>query len=1090
MLTAAAQDSIQSLESGFRNPPEAARPRVWWHWMDGNISEEGIRLDLEWMKRIGIGGAQLFEAGLPTPKVVEHPLEYLSPGWQQAFRFTNAKAQELGLELTITTSPGWSETGGPWVAPADGMKKMVWSETRIQGGRHFNGMLTVPPMVAGPFQDVPVSAVERGAPDDPGTNLYRDSLVIAYPAQAAHLVPTRANDSLRVIDAATLLDGHFATAHTLSLVHGEAWVRYEFERPVAVRSVRVGLPAPRGFGTPPPTFARLEASNDGNAFDTVAELPASSSPVRSASFPVRTARFFRLLLASAQGGGMEASHFAPGVAIPRFLSAPPASSVSLSEFELFADARVNAAEEKAGFATVPDYFAVTGPETSGSFKASEVVELTRYMRADGRLTWSPPDKRDWTVLRIGYSLTGHRNGPAPASATGLEVDKLDARRVQHYLDTYLAQYQSTLGSELGAGAIRSLLSDSIESGPQNWTEDILEQFVRLRGYDPKPWLPALTGVIVGSSAETERFLWDFRRTLSQRIADAHYGVIAQEAARRGLQYYAEALEDHRPQLGDDLEMRRYADIPMGAMWMFGKGEAARATYVADLQGAASVANVYGKSFVAAESMTFFGSPWGYSPRDLKATADLEMALGVNRFAIHESAHQPLPDSRPGLALSVMLGQYFNRNDTWAEQAKAWVSYLSRSSFILQQGRHVADIAYFYGEEGPLTALYGEQPVDIPAGYGFDFVGGDAILHRLEAHDGELLTPQGQRYRLLYLGGASRHMTLPVLRKIAQFVQAGVAVVGDAPQDSPSLADDPQEFRRLVQQIWSAQAASQQPHAQSLSLQEGLAARQISPDWSVDSPGAAVSVLHRRAGEVDIYFVSNRRDQPLAADLNLRVAGKSPLFFEADSGAVREADFEQEDGRTHIPLNLDAGGSVFVVMGEPTRLQRRATRVLKQEALAELSGTWSLSFNGLKAPSPLKAAALGSWPQSADVAQRFFSGTGSYSQSFQLSARAARADVIDLGVVNDIAEVVVNGHEVGTLWKYPYRARVSGLLHAGRNTITIKVTNLWVNRLIGDAQAGVQPVTHISDKAYLPDAPLRDSGLSGPVTLLGSASDLK
>lgn len=1076
-IVSAGAQPADPLELGFKDPPNPARPRVWWHWMNGNIAEQGIRLDLEWMQRVGLGGAQVFEAGLPTPAVVEHPLSYLSPEWMQAFRFATRTARDLGLELTITTSPGWSETGGPWVLPADGMKKMVWSETRIKGGRAQHLMLATPPTVAGPFLDVPLSSAHRGAPDDPANNFYRDALVIAYPAQVIPLAPLRASDPKGIIETGLLTDGRFAAVQTLPSDHGSSWVTYEFAGAVTARSVRIGLPGPRGFGAPPAPLARLQASDDGVSFQTLTELNPSSSPVRSASFPAKTARFFRVLIESPGGGFMNASQFPPGVAVPAFLTSPAPAKVEISEFDLFSQARVHAAEEKAGFATVPDYYAVAGPSALGEFKAGDVIDLTRDMRPDGSLTFSPPDKRDWTVLRIGYSLTGHRNGPAPQSATGLEVDKLDASRVRQYLNTYLARYQDALGTELSEGPIQALLSDSIESGPQNWTDDILGEFKRLRGYDPKPYLPALTGVIVGDSKETERFLFDYRRTLSQLIADAHYGVIAEEAHRRGLKYYAEALEDHRPQLGDDLEMRRHADFPMGAMWMIDKGGSPRATYVADLEGAASVANVYGKPLVAAESMTAFAHPWGYSPRDLKSTADLEMALGVNQFAIHESAHQPLKDWRPGLALSVMLGQYFNRNDTWAEQAKAWISYLSRSCFLLQQGQHVADIAYFYGEEAPLTGLYGDGPVEIPEGHGFDFVGADALLNRLEVRDGKLSTPEGQTYRLLYLGGSSRFMTLAVLRKLAEFAEAGLVIVGDRPQASPSLADDPSQVDELVNKIW------QRRDTVRGSLTEGLKHLSLMPDWSFDATGARLAVLHRRVADTDIYFVSNRQSASIEATLTLRVSGKSPEIFHADSGRIELANFVQHDGLTSLPVHLDPDDAFFVVFRAPTEQLHRVSEKARTETVKELNGPWRLSFDGPNPPPPANDARLGSWSRVTDPAQRYFSGTGSYVQTLRLNAREARAEEMDLGVVDELAELIVNGHVVGTLWKYPYRARIAGLLHAGDNKIEVRVTNLWVNRLIGDAQPGATSATHITDKAYLPEAPLRDSGLSGPVRLL-------
>ncbi|WP_255378679.1 glycosyl hydrolase, partial [Pelomonas sp. KK5] len=528
--------------------------------------------------------------------------------------------------------------------------------------------------------------------------------------------------------------------------------------------------------------------------------------------------------------------------------------------------------------------------------------LSPRLQADGRLDWTPPPG-DWVVLRLAASLTGHRNGPAPEEATGLEVDKLDGERVRRYVDHYL---------DLFDGGPQALLSDSIESGPQNWTEHMLARFRELRGYDAKPWLPALTGVVVGSAARSDRFLWDFRRTIAQLLAREHYGTLAQAARERGMSSYAEALEDHRPQLGDDLAMRGHADVPVGALWTLLPGEdAPRPTYLADLQGAASVAHVRGKPVVAAESFTSFGWPWALGPAELKPTADLALALGVNRFLIHASTHQP-DDRAPGMALAPFLGQYLTRHETWAEPARAWIDYLSRSAFLMQQGEPVADIAYFIGEEGPVTALFGDRPIDaIPPGYGFDFIGPDDLFERLQVVDGVLgSSASSARWQLLVLGGASQRMSVPALRRLRDLLEAGASVLGSAPLDSPSGADDPAEFRRLRDAIWGRCAQQGAPHAIGKGrlfcgqdVARALGQLGLAPDWIAAPP---LQVRHRRLdGGGELYFVSNPGDQPWSGRLSLRAAGLDPWLWHADTGAREPAAFQPgaDPRRTELPLAL-------------------------------------------------------------------------------------------------------------------------------------------------------------------------------------------
>ena len=185
--------------------------------------------------------------------------------------------------------------------------------------------------------------------------------------------------------------------------------------------------------------------------------------------------------------------------------------------------------------------------------------------------------------------------------------------------------------------------------------------------------------------------------------------------------YGESHEEGRATIGDGMEMKRYDDVPMGAMWVQRPGvNAEQFGYNADIRESASVAHIWGQNLVAAESMTAASNPWGWCPNTLKPTADKELAEGLNRFVIHTSVHQPLVGKAPGLALGP-FGQWFTRNETWAEQAQPWISYLARSSYLLQQGKFVADVAYFYGEDSNVTAIFGSKSPDVPAGYNFDFV---------------------------------------------------------------------------------------------------------------------------------------------------------------------------------------------------------------------------------------------------------------------------------------------------------------------------------------------------------------------------------
>ena len=360
-----------------------------------------------------------------------------------------------------------------------------------------------------------------------------------------------------------------------------------------------------------------------------------------------------------------------------------------------------------------------------------MIDLTSKMSPDGTLDWTPP-AGDWVVLRFGYSLLGITNHPATAEATGLEVDKLDRRFVKNYMEKYLDSYKETVGADLmGKRGIRYVINDSWEAGSQNWTDNMIAQFKKLRGYDPLPWMPVLAGQVVESAEASDRFLWDFRKTIADLIADEHYGQLEDTLHEWGMGHYGESHEGGRAFVADGMEVKKFNEVPMSAMWTQTPGvNKEQFGYNADDRESASVAHIYGQNLAAAESMTAAAAPWAWSPATLKPTADQEFLNGINRFVIHESAHQPLVGKAPGMTLGP-FGQWFNRNETWAEQAGPWVDYLARSSYLLQQGHFGADLIYFYGEDSNLTAIFGDKSPDVPAGYGFDYINADALDPRAE-----------------------------------------------------------------------------------------------------------------------------------------------------------------------------------------------------------------------------------------------------------------------------------------------------------------------------------------------------------------------
>jgi hypothetical protein len=1098
--------SGMSLENGFNQPPQSARPRVWWHWMNGNITEEGIKLDLDWMHRVGLAGFQTFDAALATPQVVKERLVYMTPPWQHALKYAITLGDQFGMEMAIAGSPGWSESGGPWVPASEGMKKYVWSETFVEGGKPFTGKLVAPPSNTGAFQNIGIQDMLEPPPGSkPAPQFYANSVVVAYRRPASDVpldsLHPRMTASGGTPDFALLDDGNLeATAKLPISAPGESsWIQYEFDQPQTMRAITFVVKEPNGIvamiagmGSPD---KELEASDDGQSFHPVAKLSGGSAPEDTISFPAVTARYFRVVFKRTPPPPVPdwAKNIDPASFGIHF--GPPPTNYEIAEMALHPGARVNHFEEKAAFTTEPDLYGFATPpvDPTDAIAKSDVIDLTSKMQPDGSLDWTPP-AGNWVVLRFGYSLLGITNHPATAEATGLEVDKLDHRDVKQYMETYLDSYKKTVGPDLiGAHGIHYVINDSWEAGSQNWTDDMIAQFRRLRGYDPTPWMPVLAGEVVESAQASDRFLWDFRKTISDLIANEHYGQLEATLHEWHMGHYSESHESGRAFVADGMEVKKFSEVPMSAMWTQSPGiNHIQYGYNADDRESASVAHIYGQNIAAAESMTAAAAPWGWSPATLKPTADAELLNGINRFVIHESAHQPLVDKKPGMSLGP-FGQWFNRNETWADEAGLWVNYIARCSYLLQQGHFGADIVYFYGEDSNLTAIFEHKSPDVPAGYGFDYVNADALIHELSVVDGRIHTPGGTTYRILGLDPYSEHMSLPVLKAIHKLVMDGAVVAGNKPTDDPSLADDQSEFTRLNSELFGdgtgVHTVGKGKVYAGSSLADALNALDVPPDFDYTKPEADTNLLfaHRKLANGDLYFVDNRNPRAEQVDATFRVAGRVPELWHPDTDKIEPVSFKIVSGRTTVPLSLDPWGTVFVVFRKPTTATSRTLPEVTTTQLTTLSGPWQVTFPpNWGAPPSITLDELASWSTNADPGVKYFSGIGTYTKTITVAADWFTHGAhlwIDLGDVKNLAEVSVNGKSLGLVWHTPYRVDATSALKPGANQLTIKVTDAWVNRLIGDQQPDAKvKYTFTTYKPYRANSPLQESGLLGPVTV--------
>jgi len=772
----------------------------------------------------------------------------------------------------------------------------------------------------------------------------------------------------------------------------------------------------------------------------------------------------------------------------------PAREYVLSEAKLFAGGRVHRHEEKAGFSFLFQYESVPTPAVpeTAAIPRPAVVDLTSKLSQEGRLDWDVPAGR-WTILRLGYSLTGAKNRPAVSSGAGLEADKLSRPHMEAYLKDYLDPIAKALGPLFGK-RLGYLLIDSWEAGMQNWTEEIRREFQERRGYDPSPYLPVLTGRIVESGEVSDRFLWDFRRTLADMFADNHYGVLGEMLRQRGMGSYAEAAGVSLEIPEDTLLNKSKVDIPMGEFWM--RPLHPELMYSVDVRGAASAAHAYGKTLVAAEAFTGGGFE---APYDLKKVADRWFAEGVNRLVFHTSAHQPL-DTRPG---NTMVGTHLHRNITWAEQAEPLMTYLARLSFMAQQGLFVADIAYLLPQGAPSTMPFwgsGLQPAP-PAGYDYDYVNADVVIRRMSVgEDGRLALPDGMSYRVLVLPEVDT-MTLPLVRKIRDLVTGGATVIGRRPARTPGLTGFPDADRQLealASDLWGdldgisrtrrVYGKGRVVWGQPLTAILNAIGVPVDCEWSRPLD-VTLAWMHRRVGETDIYFVTNPMDRALNIRVRFRVSGKEAELWRPDTGVIERGPYTIADGRVTVPMRLGERESVFVVFRRIAESQSRTVPDELTKRVVTIGGPWAVSFPPhLGAPTQIQMAALESWTESTDDGVKFFSGTAIYTRRLHALKpwfRPGRKFQLDLGVVKDVAEVRLNGRALGILWKPPYQVDITEILTPGVNELEIRVTNQWTNRLAGDRSLPADRRILTPLVTFGPPPPPIPSGLLGPVTVIGT-----
>jgi len=746
-----------------------------------------------------------------------------------------------------------------------------------------------------------------------------------------------------------------------------------------------------------------------------------------------------------------------------------------------------------------EYAATPGEEDT---RATEVVDLTARLDKDGTLRWKVPDGA-WEVLRFGCTLNDHcRVSTCSEGWDGYAIDPFDAGAFKRYWDAVVEPLIVDAGP-LAGKALKYLHTDSWEVEVANWTPTLREEFKKRRGYDLLPWLPAIAGQIVNSRDESNRFLYDFRRTIGDLAIDNHYRLFRDGAHKHGMLIHPESGGPHAVPI-DAQQCLGYNDAPMSEFWAWSWRHRVGDDNRFFVKQPASAAHVYGRKLVLAEGFTTIGPHWQETLWDnLKPAFDKALCEGLNLLVWHAFVCSPASEGLPGQ--QYFAGTHLNPNVTWWSRSGPFFDYINRCQWMMQQGRFVADVAYYYGNHVPnFTQHKRTDPARVQPGYDYDVMTEEALL-TANVEDGRIVLPSGMGYRVLVLPDRNV-ISLPVLRKLKELTQAGATVVGPRPVRTGSLRDFPQcdgEVATIAAELWgNCDGTSIKEHAVGRgrvvwgkTAREVLLGDGVRPDCELASsePNSQLDYIHRSDGGAEIYFVANRSPRVEGVRCTFRVAGKAPELWDAMSGQRRfAAAYAETEGRTTLSLELPPCGSMCVVFRESA--SQHPPKVTGTEArlvvLQEMGGSWAVRFDP-KWGGPASATfdALVSWTARSEPGIRFYSGTATYSKSFDVSGDAgnavgARRLVLDLGNVRELAEVRVNGQPCGITWAPPFRVDITKAVKPGANALEIDVVNFWPNRIIGDAGLPAKKrLTRTNIRKLTKDTKLMESGLFGPVRLL-------
>lgn len=1048
------------IEENFKNIPDDVQTSVYWYWISDNLSKEGVVKDLEAMKKVGINRAFIGNIGLGSGEqdAPYGKVKLFSDEWWDILHTALKKATELNIEIGIFNGPGWSQSGGPWVKPEESMRYLSLSETEVTGPKALDIKLAKPNEN---FQDVKVIAF----PID-------KSLQTLNPSTA------KITSSPQIANIGNIADGDTETNINFQSL-GKITIDFECAEPYMARSISV-QPVHHPINVNVELLANANGSDEYKSIKkfNVSRINSSVNvgfipygPVAIA-IPETESKSFRVVFTDANENSGIAELTLSGKALEERYIEKTLGKMYQSPLPYWHEYMWEEQPEITNIQALID--------------PTKVIDITQYMDKDGNLKWNAP-AGDWTIVRSGMVPTGVKNMPASPEGEGLEIDKMSKKHAAAHFDAFMGEIIRRIPAE-DRKSWKVVVQDSYEMGSQNWTDDFIKDFKEKYKYDPVPFIPAFNGHVVGSRNATDRFLWDLRRLVADKIAYDYVGGLREASNKHGLKTWLENY-GHWGFPGEFLQYGGQSDEIGGEFWS--EGELGNI----ENKAASSCGHIYGKRKISAESFTAAGAVFARYPERLKQRGDRFFTEGINNTLLHVYIHQPYEDKNPGM--NAWFGNEFNRKNTWFFDMDLFLQYLKRCNYMLQQGTYVADAAYFIGEDAP--KMTGVCDPALPKGYSFDYINGEVLMSRIEVKDGFLELPDGLRYKVLVLPKQST-MRPEVLRKISELVRDGAVVLGSAPTKSPSYENYPEadkEVKKLATSLWGEVDGAKVKHAKvgkgiiaaGLEMQELFDLIGLSPDFETkkDDP---VLFIHRKQKDGEMYFISNQAEESITINPQFRIEGKEPELWNPLTGTIRSLKaYTMQDGKTIIPMKMEPLESAFIIFRNSSDKSPKGNVEANFPAVKlvqEVNSPWTVVFDAkARGPvHPVTMASLQDWAQSSNDSIKHYAGRALYKNEIQVNNISKdKTYILNLGKVMTIAKVHVNGTYAGGAWTYPWQVEIGKYLKEGQNTIEISVVNNWVNRLIGDAALDEKDrKTWAPLNPYNKDSGLQSSGLLGPVSI--------